>query len=280
VTRLSKILISRIIRKAKDLSDEEILALYHKVKENLDAQTKTEDQVLDGERHGPTPMEEQDTSFIPPVQETLPSDGNTENSDKDIDDLLSSLGLGDTSEDEKTAALPLSTPPPVSPIAPTSKPPRPVTPPVADFSQVPVVNQPINAPASKPIGINQVEVEKVNEPSLLPEEGSHTEEPPIDPSILPEDKKEKNADEDLFERITDKIVSDPRYDIKNFKTSSRGFQLKRKDQDLMADGIVKSKYETPDIKPPRTDVRDPFGERYKKNEKNRDKDIDSDPDLK
>jgi len=50
---------------------------------------------------------------------------------------------------------------------------------------------------------------------------------------------------------------------------------------LMADGITKPKYsEGKGIRPPRLDDRDPNAVRYKKNDENRDSDVDSDPDLK
>ena len=64
------------------------------------------------------------------------------------------------------------------------------------------------------------------------------------------------------------------------KKASAGLQTCRKDKDTMADDITKPKYTEPDIKPPRMDCRDPNGERYKKNEKDRDAEVDSDPDLK
>lgn len=284
MTGLKRIILSRFIRKAKDLSDDEILSLYHSVKEKLDAQKKSEDQVLDGDGFGKAPQEEENESLVKPTTEQAPQTEQAEGdgqADKEIDDLLDSLGLGDTEdtgEEEKTAtALPPETPPPVSPIAPTSKPAEPVTPPpVADISEVPVVNQPVEAPASMPIGVNQVEVEETPPPALPPvEEPSTTEQPPITPGLPEEDE-----DEALFSRLTNKIVSDPQFDIKNFKTATRGLQVCRKDKDIMADDVSKPKYTEPEIKPPRMDVRDPNGVRYKKNEKDRDADIDSDPDLK
>lgn len=109
-TRLEKIIIAKVRRTAKELTDEEVLSLYHSVKEKLNTQDSSEDQVLDGDTSGKEPQSEDTTSLVPPeapateapadAEEAAPADESEV--DDSIDDLLESLGLGDSGEEGAT----------------------------------------------------------------------------------------------------------------------------------------------------------------------------------
>jgi len=92
-----KMILAAVVRKAKDLTDEEILSLYHSVKEKLQGQSKPGEQVIP-ETPGPEPAEQIE-------EEKMPSQEETDTSSEDsIDDLLKDLGL-DEDEEPQTAEL-------------------------------------------------------------------------------------------------------------------------------------------------------------------------------
>jgi len=277
---------------AKDLSDEEVLSLYKKVKEKLESQNKDGNQVLDGTTSGPEPQEGDETGLLnkenlqgqqpetpadkaaplpeTPINEVPPpsaekmdgSNVNPESSeaevDESIDQLLNDLGLGDTPPEE---TQPAEVPAPVEKTeTPAEKPEAP-----ADAQPEKVPAQTEEKQASKKVKISAEDIDEL----IASMDLESTE------NVIPEEKNE------MVNRLTDKIIQDDPFSTKNFITAAQGLQVNRKDKDMMADGIIKPKYDETDlVKPPRTECRDPNGVRYKKNEDNRDPDTDSDPDLK
>lgn len=312
---LNKIVLASIIRRAKDLSDEEILSLYHSVKEKLNAQDKSQNQVLDGDSSGKEPQ-----SGAEDVTDAESGQAGDE-SNQAVDDLLESLGLGeddignnpdtgdDISSNQDSGAgeevSQESTPEPQNSDTEAQSP--------SDESKAdPSPTESVEKDAGINLEKNTEETDDAGFEELLASalSGDDTEDDRDENSVTVEttvsdmsgsghveesanpqpteiEKQESQVkgkmdnDEALIEKITSKIIEDlPNpYSPENFKTATKGFQLNRKDKDLMSDGITKPKYEEPQFRPPRED-RNPFGERYKKNEKNRDCDVDSDPDLK
>jgi len=283
----AKAIIASIKKFAKDLSDEEVLSLYKKVKEKLNSQGKDEDQTLDGKTHGEEPMGSENNSLIKPIDtpeapvtetpapEVAPED---ENVDESIDELLTSLGLDEPSEDSPELPVENPTTEPTQNEKPNSdtivepkEEPKPLKEPVKeteDLSEVVPEAEPKEASSVKVpddaqvsdddfIGelFNSLDLEESPEPTPVKKIMVH---PPVEVPAPP---------------------ADP-FSPDKFVTAGRGFQLNRKDTDLMADDATGPKYEDPKVKPPRMDCRRPNGIRWKKNESDRDPDVDNDPDLK
>lgn len=294
-----RIALASIIRRAKDLSDDEILSLYHAVKEKLNPASQEYNQVLEGDQSGTEPQTKPEDN----ADQAGAGDGDGDGQGTDsIDSLLDDLGLGENSEDTlapstapadtqaETPSQPSATEPekPESTPAPAAEPE-----PAKDDLKTPVMDIP--TPASKPEEKTATEdpnaditAPETPIPSLPPEDNDKAVQEllgiNLEEATEPEVKESNDGDGDgedneMIQRLTQKIVDDDPYSPKNFKTASQGLQLNRKDKDTMSDGIVKPKYEETEFRPPRED-RDPNGERYKKNEKNRDPDVDSDPDMK
>lgn len=237
----SEKIVARIKRVAKDLSDDEVLSLYKKVKEKLDSQNKDEDQVLDGGEKREEPMRSENNSLVPSLEkpavpeEAKPQEGvqeeqnsggeaTEEDIDKSIDDLLSSLGLDDGEEKAEEAPAP-------------------------ETEEQTVQQEPKEASSDDFIG------------GILKSLDLDTE-PENDEEIKQEDK------------------IDNEFSPENFKTAGRGFQVNRKDKDLMSDDATGPKYDEPEKNPPRTDCRRPSGIRWNRGEENQDKDVAGDKDLK
>lgn len=246
----AKKIIDGIKKCAKDLSDDEVLSLYKTVKEKLDAQNKDEDQVLDGEKSGEEPMQSENNSLVPPIDEAPTSpdkeQDNTEQTteqapessveekpapesaqskediDESIDDLLSSLGLGDE-------------------VVPES-----------------------------------------SDPEQAQEKEASGEEEDVIGSVLKEMDLETQPEETDVTDVAENAngEQDDEFSPENFKTAGRGFQVNRKDKDLMADDAIGPKYDEPEKNPPRTDCRRPNGIRWNRGEENQDKDVAGDKDLK
>jgi hypothetical protein len=131
---------------------------------------------------------------------------------------------------------------------------------------------PTQQPAQEPLSqiADEFEVEQVAQPQEQPTVGEHqyfTSKTPNNIPAQPLDNKEVD--------ISDFTIAG------KGRIAMKGFQLCRKDKDTMADGITRPDHdEGQGIKPPRTDLQNPFGADFKKKEENRDTDLDSDKDLK
>jgi len=241
-----RIIIGSIIRRAKDLTDEEVLSLYHEIKDKLSAKDDGESQVLDGESHGEEPNQET-TSEKEPI------------SDQEIDELLQSLGLAGEQTSSKDA----------------------------DDSIDPAVEtgEDVQEETEGKEDGNDAKDQADESPTETDTKENDGKEAGIEEGINEHpDNEADNAEWDevqsMIEKVSDEITKEDDFSPRAFKTARRGMQVKRKDKDLMADGVEPRKYTDPSFRPPRTDERNPYGERYKKNNKNRDEDVDNDPDLK
>jgi len=246
--KFSNKIAEEIKRCAKELSDDEIVTLYKKVKEKLDSQNKDEDQVLDGEKPGEEPMQSENNSLVPVIDNTpvstestdkspeTPAETTDENSgvtpdskeeiDDSIDDILSSLGLDDDPTQE-------------------------------------------TAPEKEQLQEKEASGDEDVVGDIL--KG-------LDLDTQPEEVEIPEVKEKTEVKVENKNQDDE-FSLDKFKTAERGFQVNRKDKDLMSDEATGPKYEEPEKNPPRTDCRRPNGIRWNRGE-DKDNDVNGDKDLK
>lgn len=295
-----KTIVARLIRIAKELSDDEVLSLYRKVKDKLEAEPKSDEHVLGGDGPGDEPMSGIDKSPVADRDNDKGSDdgtgkGDSENPtdeevDEDINDILKSLGfLDEDGESESGSGSPKDEAAGKDKDGGGEK--------EASADGISDLNMYGNARVKvfrrKPVCNKAVQYTGLNADEIADFIGA-------DNGVI------KGSDFYIRTLEGDMLVSDgdwviqgvkgefypckpeifdltyeSAYDAEGtLKAAKQGFQTSRKDKDLMADGVEGPKYRDDGRLPPRTDCRRPNGVRWNRRKDNQDPDVEGDKDLK